>query len=191
MLEVFDGLLPSHPNLKLTIVSSLQTDHYASNTDKTDRVRAISTIKKWPKHIAHHTRLPNSEVINLMAKADVALLPTYADTFGYSVLEAQACGVPVITTDIRALPEINDNNVGWIIPVPKDDNGNAKLGDAASRALFSKMLVDGLREIILGLLEGSENPIEKGEKARARIAQHHDPMLIAALVREQYEKALS
>lgn len=46
-----------------------------------------------------------------MKKAHVCLLPTWMDTFAYSVLEAQACGTPVISTSLRALTEINNENV--------------------------------------------------------------------------------
>ncbi len=49
-----------------------------------------------------------------MRTADIGMLPSYADTYGFSVLEAQA-GNAVITTDIRALPEVNNPAVGWLI----------------------------------------------------------------------------
>ncbi|MFW2788163.1 glycosyltransferase, partial [Acinetobacter baumannii] len=53
----------------------------------------------------------------------IGLLPTWADTFGYSVLEFQACGCPVISTDVRALSEINNNDIGWLINVDKNKYG--------------------------------------------------------------------
>ena len=46
-----------------------------------------------------------------MSSCDVGLLPTWAESYGYSVLEMQACGLPVVTTNIRALPETNV--CGW------------------------------------------------------------------------------
>jgi len=49
----------------------------------------------------------------------LALLPTCAETHGDVVLEAQANGCPVITTDIRTLPEINPSEIGYLIEVPK------------------------------------------------------------------------
>ena len=58
--------------------------------------------------IFYHKILFNSEVMNILKNTHVGLLPTYADTYGYSVLEAQSFGCPVITTNIRAMPEINN-----------------------------------------------------------------------------------
>lgn len=55
-----------------------------------------------------------------MKNSHVGLLQTWSDTYGYSVLEFQACACSVITTDLRALPEINNNEVGWLIELPKN-----------------------------------------------------------------------
>lgn len=45
-------------------------------------------------------------VAQLLSALDAFLYPTTGDTFGLIVAEAQACGVPVITYDVDALPEI-------------------------------------------------------------------------------------
>lgn len=50
-------------------------------------------------------------VTNFFLTCDVFLLPTHADTFGMVLLEALACGMPVITTDQFAANEIVIN--GW------------------------------------------------------------------------------
>ncbi len=82
----------------------------------------IQGNREW---INYFPQLPNSEVLDMMKKAHIGLLPTYADTYGYSVLEFQAAGCPVVTTNVRSLPEINDNDKGWLIEVPKNRMGEA------------------------------------------------------------------
>jgi alpha-1,6-mannosyltransferase len=47
-----------------------------------------------------------AEVARLLASADVALAPCPAETFGLSVLEALACGTPVVTTNRGAAHEV-------------------------------------------------------------------------------------
>ena len=42
----------------------------------------------------------------LMALADVFLLPSELESFGLSALEAMACGVPVVGSDAGGLPEV-------------------------------------------------------------------------------------
>ena len=46
------------------------------------------------------------EVINAMQQADVLLFPTRSEGFGLVAIEAQACGLPVVTTNSSALPEV-------------------------------------------------------------------------------------
>jgi glycosyltransferase involved in cell wall biosynthesis len=117
VLLAFDQLIPTHPQLQLNIVSTLNYGDYATNTTAEDQKAALQIIQKYPKNIHHFHSLPNSKVIELYKNSHVGLLPTWADSFGYSVLEAQAAGCPCITTNIRALPEINDGMIGWIIDI--------------------------------------------------------------------------
>jgi glycosyltransferase involved in cell wall biosynthesis len=114
-------------NIKLTIISILKPDSYATRTTKNDIKRLKQEIDKNSNAIELLGCLPNDKVLNILKESQVLLLPTYADTYGYSVLEAQASGCPVVSTDIRALPEINNNQCGWIINVPKDKFGNGIL----------------------------------------------------------------
>lgn len=50
--------------------------------------------------------LPHPELIQLMAKADVLVLPTLCDGFGMVITEAMAQGLPVITTQNSGGPDI-------------------------------------------------------------------------------------
>jgi len=45
--------------------------------------------------------------------ADVFFMPTYAETFGLAVLEAQACGLPVIARDIPEFREIYHDSIQY------------------------------------------------------------------------------
>lgn len=58
--------------------------------------------------------------------ADVFIMPTYAETFGLAVLEAQACGLPVITRDIPEFREIYQDSIRYFIT---PDDAHAELSD--------------------------------------------------------------
>ncbi|MFH4294310.1 glycosyltransferase, partial [Acinetobacter baumannii] len=75
------------------------------------------------KNIKIYSNVDNNKVIEMIREHHIGLFPTWADTFGYSVLEFQACGCPVISTDVRALSEINNNDIGWLINVDKNKYG--------------------------------------------------------------------
>ena len=73
----------------LTIVSSLSIDNYATQEGPNDVLRAIHFIQQNSAWIDYFTQIPYQQVLALMKKSHVGLLPTYADTYGYSVLEFQ------------------------------------------------------------------------------------------------------
>lgn len=45
-------------------------------------------------------------LLSLYAKCEALIFPSYSEGFGWPVIEAQACGAPVISSDIMPMPEI-------------------------------------------------------------------------------------
>lgn len=77
-------------------------------------------------------------VADLMRAADLFLLPSKSESFGLSALEAMACGVPVVASNVGGLPEVIEDGVqGALMPV----------GD-----------IDGMARRALELLEESRWP---------------------------------
>jgi len=61
-------------------------------------------------------RRPRTELIEVLRSCDVFVLPSYFEGFGLVLLEALACGLPVITTTATAGPDIiARGNDGWVI----------------------------------------------------------------------------
>ncbi|RIA10266.1 glycosyltransferase involved in cell wall biosynthesis [Flavobacteriaceae bacterium MAR_2010_72] len=176
VLEVFQELRTQrgYP-IQLTIVSSLTTDAYASNTSETDVEKAKGFIANHKDWISYYKSLPNPEVLRLMQKAHVGLLPTYADTYGYSVLEFQASGCPVISTNVRALPEINNDEVGWILPVRTHPSGEGYYATDTEREAMRSAISTGLRQAITEIFDNRAIIVEKANKAIQHIKTKHSP----------------
>lgn len=191
VLRVFDRLLGEGAAVRLSIVSTLAGGDYATHSTAEDLAEARRLIAKWPAEIDHVERLPNDQVLALFERAHVALLPSWADTYGYSVLEAQAAGCPVLTTDIRALPEINSDATGWVIPVPKDARGNGVLETAADRARFSALLAAGIEAALRAMIANPASIAVKGAAALAQIRARHDPVAHGERLVEIYREALA
>lgn len=81
-------------------------------------------------------------VAELLACADLFLLPSESESFGLSALEAMASGVPVITTAAGGLPEVvHEGRGGHLLPVGDVDGmadaGLTILADAATWNRYS------------------------------------------------------
>ncbi|MEL7627327.1 MAG: glycosyltransferase family 4 protein [Anaerolineaceae bacterium] len=187
----FENLIKKeHAAIKLVLVSSIRLDAYAAQETEDDRNWALSFIEENPDWIEHYQNIPHVQVMELMKGCDVGLLPTYADTYGLSVLEAQACGLPVISTDVRALPEINNTDVGWLIRVPKNDLGEALYSTPEDRQRLSQQIQIGLETIVRNINADPSVIYTKALKSIERIRQMHDPAAYAHRLREIYREAL-
>ncbi len=91
---------------------------------------------------------PPTELPGLYRGARVLLLPSLYEGFGLPVLEAMACGTPVITANRASLPEVAGDAA--LLVDPED---TAALADAIGRIFTDERLVKELRERGLGRVE--------------------------------------
>jgi glycosyltransferase involved in cell wall biosynthesis len=180
-----------HYDIELTIVSALRIDGYAVEVNPDAVQRMTAFFKENRDWINYIPRLPNSEVLDLMKQAHIGLLPTYADSYGYSVLEFQATGCPVISTNVRALPEINDNAKGWVIEVPKNRLGEAIYSTESDRLVLSEAIRIGLEKAVHEIFtDRSIIPI-KSEQAILSIKSNHSTEAFSSSMRRIYLNAIS
>jgi glycosyltransferase involved in cell wall biosynthesis len=180
----------NQPNLELIIVSNLEIDNYATQETGKDVEIARKIIYENSQWIRYYPNLPNQDVLSLMQEAHVGLLPTWADTYGYSVLEFQASGCPVISTDIRALPEINNPDIGWLIHIPQNRLCEAIYTTSEGRNAIKEAIQRQL-EIILGeILENRAILAEKSRKSINQIKANHSPLEYTRKMKLLYEEAI-
>lgn len=178
-------------NFHLTVVSAMNVDPYATGETARDLEEARRMMAADSTWITWHPELRNDEVIDLMRDTDVGLLPTHADTYGYTALEFQSCGVPVVSTDVRALPEINSESCGWLIRVTKNRFGEALYQTAAERSARATEIGQGLIAILGTILRYPQSIEPKGVAALERIRARHDPGAYGERLRAIYEDGIS
>lgn len=94
-------------------------------------------------------RLERDEVVALYGQADAMVNPTTVDNMPNSVLEAMACGLPVISTNVGGVPYIlTDDETGLLVPA-RDPQAlaNAILRLFSDRALQQRLRFNALKEV--------------------------------------------
>lgn len=177
-LEQFSGKYPIH----LTIVSNFNTFRAEEfGYTKDDFMSCMKLIDRNRHWITVYNTLSNRQVLKLMKKCHIGLLPSYGDTYGFSVLELQASGCPVITTDIRAFPEINPSDCGWMTQIGGKHNSIREQREDNKKQMS---------RIIEDILEHPEQIVKKAQNSVERIREQHDPRRHAERLLTEYRKAL-
>ncbi len=88
-------------------------------------------------------RVSNTLIPKYYSIATMAIFPSVADeTFGISIAEAMACGVPAISTEIGGIPEVVKEGAGILVS-PRDSDA---LAQAAKRIIDDQDLREKLGE---------------------------------------------
>ncbi len=104
LMEVFTMVKTSHPDAQLVLAGK---GPYLSDLRHDFRdVQSIHFVGKVTQDTLPY----------LYSAADVFLFPSVTDTFGMSVLEAQACGCPALVTNVGGPKEIvSDSRTGFVL----------------------------------------------------------------------------
>jgi glycosyltransferase involved in cell wall biosynthesis len=101
-------LLKEDTEVKLTIVDEGSDNRYAPRL-----VREYGLSDR----VTFTGKLSHSELVEHYSKAEIVVLPSLYEGFGFPAAEAMACEVPVIATTAGALPEIVvDGETGITVP---------------------------------------------------------------------------
>ena len=65
--------------------------------------------------VKFHGKVSQNQVSRILKGSDIFCFPTASEGFPKSVLEAMACGLPVITTPVSVLPQLIQNDSGILL----------------------------------------------------------------------------
>ncbi len=82
---------------------------------KFDRQQAVQGCNH-PQTIRFIGFVPDEDMAALYSAASLFVFPTLYEGFGIPVLEAQVCGVPVLTSNCTSLPEVGGEGAYYVDP---------------------------------------------------------------------------
>ncbi|NQT15303.1 MAG: glycosyltransferase family 4 protein [Planctomycetes bacterium] len=78
--------------------------------------------RDMPKHVVFLGPMSAEALLAQYQAASVFVFPSYFEGFGLVITEAMACGLPVITTEATAGPDILDESTGRVLPTGDVDS---------------------------------------------------------------------
>jgi MMP alpha-(1->4)-mannosyltransferase len=160
LLHAYARLLESYPDLELLLVSKPnpggKTEQLVQRLGLVDKVQFVNDIS-------------TEQMVQYYAEAAIAVVPSVYEGFGLPAGEAMACGVPVVSTDGGALPEVV-GDAGVIVPVKN---------------------VDALVEAIDSLLQDPQRRAELGARAKRRIEENFCWQVCAGQMTAYYRQVLA
>ena len=114
------------------------------------RARTDEILHRWITELGLHGRVitpgfvSDNDLPPLYGMAQAFVFPSLYEGFGLPVVEAMACGCPVITSHVSSMPEVAGNAALLVAPENVDDIRGAMEKTIADPVLRDRMISDGL-----------------------------------------------
>lgn len=128
LLHAFEQLRHKHPSFKLVI---------AGDGPLRGQLQQLAISLRIDEKVEFLGQKGRSEIVKLLQGCQVFVLPSRSEPFGIAIVEALACGKPVVATAVGGIPEVIENGKNGILVEP--DN-SAALADALIRVLTNQAL---------------------------------------------------
>jgi glycosyltransferase involved in cell wall biosynthesis len=153
LFAAFEHVLREQPNARLVCIG---------NGDRRTALEADIRERGLTDHIHLVGAVPHAA--RYLRAADVFVLPSRSEAFGYAVLEAAVAGVPVIASRVGGIPEIIHHEREGLLVQSGDVSA---LAAALSRLLSDQTLRNRLGEA--GLLRGRVFSVDQMVRQTTRV----------------------
>jgi glycosyltransferase involved in cell wall biosynthesis len=91
--------------------------------------------------------VPNTDLPAIYSQAKLFLYPSLRESFGIPLLEAMACGTPIITSNTSSMPEVADNAAFFINPFEPIEIANAIIELQSNQSKCDELILNGKKRV--------------------------------------------
>lgn len=190
VVDAFERVQLMIPGARLKLCCDEIKDFSTSNSEL--RERYLKKVKENPG--IELGRVTREQMLgSVFPNTDIYLLPTYADAFGFAVLEAMSYGVPVIATNYFAIPEmVVDGVTGSLIDTSNFDCVKMFPGCEVGQIPpnFHEYMSNCLFAEIMRLVDSPKKMHEMAQAALVRTRETFSFRVRNSIMGEIYEQAL-
>jgi glycosyltransferase involved in cell wall biosynthesis len=167
VVEAFGQIAGDHPGARLTVVGpdphAPSPDPFARSwVEPKRRERALTTLERLEREdLIRRRALESRETLlqELYPRADAFVMPSLAEGFGFTNVEAMSMGLPVITSDVGPMPEaVEDGETGILVPpgdvealseamsrLASNPDSAVRMGAAGRESFLERFTIDRFR----------------------------------------------
>jgi glycosyltransferase involved in cell wall biosynthesis len=160
-LRVAAAVRTTHPSVRYTIHGSVANEEYYQVCLRLRSELRLNDVVAMGAH--------TEDVVRAYRESDIVALTSVSEAFPYTVIEAMACGKPVIASDVGGVREALEG--GGVVVKPRD--------------------VDGFANGIRALLDDRSRRVEMGQAARKIVLERFTLEKSISGYRTVYERLAS
>ncbi len=169
----------SHDDVRLLILG--EDSPRSDEESEKERLKAIAAAEGVQDRVDFLGSVAHHELPFFYSAADVCVMPSYSESFGLVGLEAQACGTPVVGSDVTGLrsvlrdevsgylvaghnPAAYAEKIGRLLENPEQAQQMGRRGRLLAQRFSWPRTADRLQELFDGVIERAQVRVHAGAR---------------------------